>query len=54
MLSNDDSKTYARPSESDVLGEGLGICMIREHKVVEILRLEVPGSRMAKPCLTHS
>lgn len=28
--------------------------MIREHKVVEILRLEVPGSRMEKPCLTHS
>ena len=27
VLSNDDSKTYARPSESDVLGEGLGICL---------------------------
>lgn len=37
-----------------IWGEDLGICMIKEHKVVEILRLEVPGSLMEKACLTHS
>ena len=35
-------------------GEGLGMCVIREHIVQESLRLVVSGLHSEKPCLIHS
>ena len=55
MLSNDDSKTYARPSESDVLGEGLGICLsIYSPPSVQFSSLKVSsqGTEKAVGCVT--